>query len=1435
MAGVDPVCLFSSKIMPLKGCLQKLIPFLLIACILLITVTAGAYRYDSNLQNSETTSTNQRTREIVFIDPRLPDRDDLIADLRSRAERDRHFELIILDVTRDGIDQISEVLKGRFQVDAIHFFSHGVSGAIQLGGSWLNAGSVEANTKRIAGWRPSLKIGADLVFYGCDFASNTEGRALIQRLAELTHADIAASSDRTGHANQGGNWDLEYFTGSIETDAALTSIAQDNWKHVLAIAVDRATSIRIPSTSPNPFTFSHETAGDGRLLLVSVASQPNSDDTVVEEVTGITYGGQPLQKVGDDARDVDNARIEIWRLVDPPLGPNDVIITFNDAFDDPTNGEGAIAGAVSFTGVHQTDPLGTFESADCCDSGTAIPSVTVNSAAGELVFDTIARKYDSVVVDPSQTEQWNDCTDAGCSNVGGGASTKSGDTSVTMSWSPDNGRWVMGAVPIKPGVQVLMIVSDHISPDQTDLDLAAYLESNGMTVFYANDNDTDYTDDIAANNIDVVYVSASCSSSATGTEITNLNIGLVEANVGDWDEINLSNNDDEHPGTDIEIVENSHFITSWLSLGDVSVYSPSAQIGYGETLGSGAQVLARNPSDASESAIVAYDAGAQLYGGTPAPDRRVGIFTEDLFSNWTATAQTLALRSLLWASGSGGGGSGGSSLIAQWAFDEGSGQTAADSAGSNDGTLGTTAGVDSSDPAWACAAGGSALDFDGTDDEVSLSGVTIGNSAAWTISAWIKMGADTADQRAIYSEGLTSATEFLFVYVDDSTSGARFYSENTAGDWAKIDGTINVEDDQWHLITVVQRSKTDRELFVDATSDGTDTQDAGNLNFDTASIGYLRTDWVADPFKGLIEDVRIYDYALSQAEITALAASPPGPCASYNITGTVYHDIDANDTFDAGELGIGLSWVKLVSGGSVVQVVQADPDSGAYTLTNVSDGSYTIIVDDNNLPADSTPTAPVNWQFQNPATGSLAVNVSGSDVTDQDLGLVYQFDLAADCNCGYDDGLLSQQTITIDGDMSDWGAVLSDLDNNSCDATDDTDRDYLVQSTGRNLLRTAATYDGTYFAMWTQRIGSSNNTQNFIYYADTNADGIIQAGEPVIVAKWQGNTGNVTLEKYVYDDLGSGGDPLLDANGFADGYSMPGDLTFVKTISGADGGGQGSTSGNTDGTQMEWKTTWTELGIAPGGVISWHIASTNSNPGAAGLSAQIDDNVGGCGGQCTGSNQFGGVSPSPVDALPGSTVYLFHQIENTGNGNDAFDIDSTDTGDFAITSYAYYRDFGTVGVYEPGVDLVLTDTTGSGVRDTGTIAPAALIDIIVAAQVPAGANGAAFISTMATSNFVPGCGGTITPISGDVLDTLLILRISGNVSEDMNGDANLVDAVARPNATVVLYRDGGDGVPSGADDGAPIATTTTDASGNYVFNNLGAGTYWTLVDSNGIR
>jgi hypothetical protein len=506
-----------------------------------------------------------------------------------------------------------------------------------------------------------------------------------------------------------------------------------------------------------------------------------------------------------------------------------------------------------------------------------------------------------------------------------------------------------------------------------------------------------------------------------------------------------------------------------------------------------------------------------------------------------------------------------------------------------------------------------------------------------------------------------------------------------------------------------------------------------------------------------------------------------------SIVGTVYHDINANSAFDSGELGIGTGWVKLISGGVTIQVTPADPDTGTYRFFQAFDGHYTIILDDNDHPADTTPTAPVNWLFQNPATGSLSVIIAGSEVRDADFGLVFDFDIALDCACGADDGIPTQRTIVVDGDMSDWGAPLSDPDNNACDPADDTDRDHPVQSTGRNLVRNAFTSDADCFSMLTQRIGSSSNTQTFLYYCDTDNDGLLQDGEPVVVARWQGNTGQVDMGLYAYDGLGTGPHALIDADGYADGYSMPGDLIFVKSLPA--GSGQGSTSGDTDGIQMEWSVPWLDLGVARSAAISWHTSATNANPWNPGLCSKIDDNMGGCGGSCAGSNQFGGVDPGASSVTPGHFTYLFHRIGNTGNGDDAFDIESTDTGDFNVVSYGYYRDLGVTGLYEPGIDPPLTDTTGSGARDTGTIAAGDTIHTIVMVELPPPpASGTVHVTTTATSNYDPGCGFTITPPSRSIVNVLviaypelLVLKSTDTLCDPVNGPVN---PKAIPRATI---------------------------------------------------
>ena len=467
----------------------------------------------------------------------------------------------------------------------------------------------------------------------------------------------------------------------------------------------------------------------------------------------------------------------------------------------------------------------------------------------------------------------------------------------------------------------------------------------------------------------------------------------------------------------------------------------------------------------------------------------------------------------------------------------------------------------------------------------------------------------------------------------------------------------------------------------------------------------------------------------------------------FTISGAIYHDANANSSLDFDEIGLGdIVWAKLVQGGTVLQVVQPDSETGAYTFTNIPNGTYAVIADDNALDTDATPTAPANWQFQNPPSGSLSLTVAGADVTGRNLGLVY--DLLAPCECGYGNGMPLQTAISIDGNMVDWASVLSDLDNSACDAADSTDLDYKVQSTGRNLVRISFTYNATNFYMFTQRTGQNNNTQTFIYYCDADNDGLVEAGEPVIAALWQGNNGTVDMEMYAYQPDDPAGDPLVDADGYADGYSMPGTLSFVRDLS--DGGGDAT------GTQMEWAVSWADLGVTPGSAMAWHTSSTNVTPGASSLPNQVDDNLGGCGGQCAGSNQFGGVEPSPVSAALDAVTYLYHQIENTGNANDAFDLSSSDTGDFAIVSYTYYEDVGVVGLYEDGIDLLLTDTTGSGTVDTGIMVPGQTKRIIVAALLPASPVGTTYITTTATSNFEPGCGYLGTPATGSVIDTLFI-------------------------------------------------------------------------------
>jgi hypothetical protein len=61
-----------------------------------------------------------------------------------------------------------------------------------------------------------------------------DASTMVDDIAKLTGADVAASTDRNGSAALGGDWELEYHEGDIETGIAFSGDLQREWEGTLA-------------------------------------------------------------------------------------------------------------------------------------------------------------------------------------------------------------------------------------------------------------------------------------------------------------------------------------------------------------------------------------------------------------------------------------------------------------------------------------------------------------------------------------------------------------------------------------------------------------------------------------------------------------------------------------------------------------------------------------------------------------------------------------------------------------------------------------------------------------------------------------------------------------------------------------------------------------------------------------------------------------------------------------------------------------------------------------------------------------------------------------------------------------------------------------------------------------------------------------------------
>ncbi len=199
--------------------------------------------------------------EIVFVDTATPDYQTLVDGLV--GDPNRHFEVIYIDSDQDGLKVISDHLASASEVDAIHLISHGAPGEIELGNQRLTEDLLVDNATRVAAWSTAFSQDGDILIYGCDLASTVEGEQLVDSLALLTSADVAASDDLTGQASLGGDWDLEYRTGAIEADIAFTAHTQSTFEGVLALINFREGSSGYASTQDTYLREASATTGQG--------------------------------------------------------------------------------------------------------------------------------------------------------------------------------------------------------------------------------------------------------------------------------------------------------------------------------------------------------------------------------------------------------------------------------------------------------------------------------------------------------------------------------------------------------------------------------------------------------------------------------------------------------------------------------------------------------------------------------------------------------------------------------------------------------------------------------------------------------------------------------------------------------------------------------------------------------------------------------------------------------------------------------------------------------------------------------------------------------------------------------------------------------------------------------------------------------------------